>query len=207
MRRIILTLCIPALLFITSCGGSEEGGIMDQMKKMKEISENAQEMEKELVEDPEASDKMFSDSFLEDLGLNVTERKISDEDWAKSMEVIDAYLALDSTDLVNMDHEKATAFFMEYGYDSLDVALNDLQRIADEARFVQDIAITIMGLQQTRLIDGKEVYLEETKEFGQKINDLGYTADDLRALETNLDYTGKALGILLILNNFQDVAV
>ena len=206
MKKILLIVLIPALIVLVSCGGGSDGeSFASQMKELKKVAENAQEMEKEMAEDPEASEMMFSDSFIEAMELNVTERKISEDEWTKSIAVIDAFLALDSAELINMDNEKASTFFIEHGYESLDAGVADIQKIADEAGFIQDVAISIMQLQQTRLIDGKETYIEESKELGQKINERGYSADDLRALETNMEYTGKAIGVLLVMKNYQAI--
>ena len=207
MKKLLVVFLIPALAFMVSCGGSDDNGVMSQMKKMKEMADNAKEMQEEMDANPEDSDKIFSESFLAQMDITNTARKVSDEDWNKVIKTIEDYNAMDSTEKADLNHETLNAFFTAHGYADLDEAEKDLERIGRLSSFLMDWAMRFATTKQIRLMDGKDAEDEKINELAAKINEDGYSKEDLRAIEENAQYSTKALKVLYEVTNFDSIKI
>ncbi len=205
MNKLILVLLIPALAFMASCGGSDDGGIMSQMSKMKEIADNAKEMQEEAEANPEESGKVFSETILSKMDLTNTERKISDAEWGKIIKTVEDYKAMDSTEKANLNHETLNAFFADHGYIDINEATEDMERLGKTSSFLMDWGMHFVALKQIRLVDGKDAEKEKIKEFATDLNESGYTKDDLKAIEENAKYSIDAIKLLYEIKNFDAV--
>ncbi len=207
MKKLLVVFLIPALAFMVSCGGSDDNGVMSQMKKMKEMADNAKEMQEEMDANPEDSDKIFSESLLAKMDITNTDRKVSDEEWNKVIKIIEDYNAMDSTEKADLNHETLNAFFTDRGYADLGEAEKDLERIGRLSSFLMDWGMHFAIIKQVRLMDGKDAEDEKIKELAAKISEDGYSKEDLRAIEENAKYSTKALKVLYEVTNFDSIKI
>jgi DNA-directed RNA polymerase specialized sigma54-like protein len=206
MKKLILVLLIPALTFMASCGGSDDGGIMSQMSKMKEIADNAKEMQEEEAEaNPEENKKVFSETILSKMDLTNTERKINDAEWSKIIKTVEDYTAMDSTEKANLNHETLNAFFTNHGYIDISEAEADLERLGKTSSFLMEWGMHFVALKQIRLVNGKEAEAEKIKELAASLNEEGYSKEDLKVIEENAKYSIDAIKILYEIQNFDAI--
>lgn len=204
MKKLILIILIPALSFMVSCGGSDGDGIMSQMKKMKEVADNAQEMQKEMEADPESQDKMFPESTLSKMDL-AQERMISDEEWARVQKTVNAFTEMDSTQLAGLNDEKISAFYSEQGYSSTEEGQAEMKKIGELAQKLIDLGMHFVALKQVYLVDGKEAYDKKIVEYATELKNDGYSKEDLQAIEKNADLEGKALVLFFTLESYNEI--
>ncbi len=195
MKKLLLIVLIPALSFMVSCGGSDDDGFLSQMKKMKKVADNAQEMQKEMEANPEEQDVIFKESLLKQMDLKATDRLIPDEVWERVQKTTDDFLAMDSATVADMNSESLNTFFVDHGYENTNAAYEELERIGKLAEFTMGAAIQAAALMQTRLVDGKEGYDKAVKEYADKLNEEGYSADDLRIIEKNAKLEANAMAV------------
>ena len=205
MKKLILVLLIPALAFMASCGGSDDEGIMSQMSKMKEIADNAKEMQEEAEANPEENDKIFSETILSKMDLTGTERKISDAEWNKVIKIVEDFTAMDSSEKANLNHETLNSFFTDHGYIDISEATTDLERLGKTSSFLMDWGMHFVALKQIRLVDGKDAENEKIKELTADLNESGYTKEDLKAIEENAKYSVDAIKFLYEMKNFDAI--
>ena len=209
MKKILLVLLIPALAFMTSCGGSDEDGFMSQMKKMKEVADNAKEMQEEMDANPEDQDVIFSNSLLERMDVKNTDQVISDEDWTRIKSTIGDFSAMDSAQIAELNHTTLNTFFIEHGYENTDIAVDDMERFGKLSEFMLNAGIHRLAIMQTQLIDGKEGADIEVGKFADMINEYGYSIDDLKLIEENAEIEAKAVALrytIEIINNKEEIA-
>jgi hypothetical protein len=205
MKKLLFYVLIPALTFMVSCGGGDNNdSMLSQMKQMKKMADNAKEMQDEAAENPEENNGLFSEKLIKDMELSLTDRKITDEEWARLDKLMSGLIDMDSTEAAQMDRVQLEAYFVENGYPDIDSAKADILRIAQVSDFTQKAMYSIMTLKQTYLVDGKEEYLKKAKEIGQKIDKRGWSADDLRAINNNMETIGKAMGTLLLIETYEN---
>ncbi|MCK5857187.1 MAG: hypothetical protein KAG64_06840 [Bacteroidales bacterium] len=203
MKKILLVLLIPALAFMSSCGGSDDGGIMSQMNKMKEISQNAEEMQEEMGADD--SDKVFSKAILAKMDIVTTERKISDEEWNQVIKTIDDFLSMDSIKQANLNHQTINTFFTEHGYANADEGKQELEKIGFLSQFMIEWGMHFVAIKQIQLMDGKDAANQKLTEYTVDINNDGYSKEDLVVIEKNVDYTAKALSVFYTIDNYATI--
>jgi hypothetical protein len=204
----ILTLLIFSL-FLLSCGGNSNKSEVDEaiekaggsaeevnemQKKVKDMADRAKEMEEE-------DDAILSDKNIELLGLTATERKISDDTWEKASALAETFKAIPNEELRDLNHTELEQMILDAGFDDVETAKAELQKVVDSRDHNIGIIYKIGGLKTTMLIDGEEEYEKEMKELGGKINKIGYTADDLKALDENVKITVPIAELLYKLNN------
>ncbi len=205
MKKILFCLMFPALMFFGSCGGGDNSdSLLNQMKQVKKMADNAKEMQNEEEENPEENTGLFSEKLIKDMELSLTDRKITDEDWARIDKLMSGLIDMDSADAAQMDRVKLEAYFVENGYPDIDSAKADVKRFAEVSDFTQKAMYSIMTLKQIRLVNGKDEYLKEAKEIGKKIDARGWSADDLRAINKNMETIGKAMGTLLLIETYEN---
>jgi len=197
MKKLLFVLLIPALTLMTSCGGSDDDGILSQMKKMKEMADNVKEMQKEIEANPEEQDVVFKESLLKQLNLTATDRLIPDEVWERVRKTTDDFLAMDSVQLAEMNRETLNTFFVDHGYSDTQSANEELERIGQLAEFTVGAAIQSAVLMQERIVNGDEGYEKALKEYADALNKDGYSADDLRVIEKNADLSANAMAVRL----------
>ena len=199
--------------FISSCGGGSDksyaeklaekaaekaGDNAEEIDKMqdevKEMAERAEEMEKE-------DDALLSDKNIEMLGLTATERKWSDETWEKAKVLAAAYKEIPTEELREMDTEKIEKMILDAGFEDIETAKVELQKVADSRDHNIGISMDIGSLKTVKLIDGEEAYEKEMKELGEEINEHGYTAEDLKVMDENVKMTVSIIELLYRLNN------
>lgn len=195
MKKLLLIVLIPALSFMVSCGGSDDDGFMSQMKKMKEVADNAKEMQEEMEANPEEQDVIFKESLLKQMDLKATGQSVPDEVWDRVQTTTDDFLALDSATVADMNSESLNTFFVDHGYANTDAAYEELEQIGKLAEFTLGAAVHVAAMMQTRLIDGKEGYDKAVKEFADELNEKGYSADDLRLFEKNAKLEANAMAV------------
>jgi len=205
MRKLILVVLIPTLGFLISCGGSDDGGIMSQMKKMKEVADNAKEMQKEEEEHPEDSKVIFSENRLSKMDIPATGQKISNEVWERVQKTVDDFAAMDSTSKANLNREKVEEFYKAHGYASIDEAEEELTEIGKLSQSLIGWAMHFVGIKQVRLIDGKEAADEKMDEFAKTLKDAGYSKEDLKKIEQNADLEAKAFAMLLTMQAYKQI--
>ncbi|MCB2194441.1 MAG: hypothetical protein KQH79_01200 [Bacteroidetes bacterium] len=204
----ILTLLLFSLLF-WSCGGNSEKSVVDEAiekaggsaAEVKEMQKNVKEMAERAKEMEEEDDAILSDKNLELLGLTATERKISDDTWEKANTLAEAYKAKPNEELRDLTNEDLEQMIMDAGFNDIETAKNELEKVVKSRDHDIGIISKIGGLKTTKLIDGEEEYEKEMKELGDKINEIGYTADDLKALDENVKITVPIAEFLYRLNN------
>jgi len=205
MKKLILAILIPALGFLISCGGSDDGGIMSQMKKMKEVADNAKEMQKEEKQHPEDTKKIFTEHRLSEMDIPATGQKISDEVWERVQKTVDDFAAMDSATKANLNHEKVAEFYKAHGYANIDEAEKELKQIGSLNQTLIEWAMHFAGIKQVRLIDGKEAADKALEEFANKLKEAGYSKEDLKKIEQNVDIEAKALAMLFTLEAYKQI--
>jgi len=203
MKKLLLMFLIPALSFMASCGGSDGDGIMSQMKQLKKVADNAKEMQKEIEANPEDQDKIFTDNLLDAMHLTASGRLITDEEWEQASKAIDSFLNLDSAQMSKLNAEIINEIFVNEGYDNMEQGIAEFEKLAKLSSFVQGSFISFMELQVIRLMEGKEAYEKQAKLEGEKINEMGYSPNDLRAIEKYAEYPVKAVLVLTLINNYE----
>ena len=194
---------------MTSCGGSDEDGFMSQMKKMKEVADNAKEMQEEMEANPEDQDVIFSNSLLEKMDIKNTDRVISDEDWTRIKSIIEDFSAMDSTQIAELNRTSLNIFFIEHGYENTDRAVEDMERFGKLSEFMLNAGMHRVAIMQMQLIDGKEGANTEVERFAKMINENGYSIEDLKLIEENAEIEAKALALRFtveVINNKEEIA-
>jgi len=205
MKKLLLIILIPALSFMVSCGGSDGDGIMSQMKKMKEVADNAKEMQEDMESHPEDSEALFTDHRLDQLGITNTENKISADEWSKAQKIVNDFKALDSAELVNLTHEKIAAIYSDHGYASVEEGQAEMEKIGNLSQNLIEWGMHIAATATIQMINGKEAAEKEMKEYGAKINEQGYSREDLKNMEKNTELVGEALAVFFTFQNYSAI--
>jgi hypothetical protein len=176
--------------------GVDEAEAEETMKKVQEMAEQAARMAEEEAAESAEDKETFSDKNVALLGLNVSERKISDGDWEKAIALGEKYKSLGDEEKQNLTPEKIEDMILAAGFEEIESARATLSEISDSRDVVLSVGMDMGMLQSTRLIDGDEAYEKEMKELGAKLNERGYSADDLRAMDANIQTTTVITEIL-----------
>ena len=223
MKKLTVLMVVVLSVVLWSCGGGakespeekaerrakammEKMGVdaeeFDQMTdKVKEMAENAGKIAEEEAAETEEDKETYSAKNVELLGLTVTERKISAADWEKAKTLGEAYKSLENEQLRELTPEIIEKMIMDAGFDDLESAKGSLTEIADSWDLSQSVVMSIGLLKSTRMLDGDETYKEKMKELGDKINEMGYSAEDMKAMDENTRTSAAIKEILFRLNN------
>lgn len=209
MKNLSILTLILFSIFLWSCGGNSNksavekaiekaGGsaeeVSEMQQKVKEMAERAEDIADE-------DDAIYSEKNIEMLGLTATERKISDETWERANTLAEAFKAIPTEELRDLTHEKLEQMILDAGFDDLETAKTELQKVVDARDHNIGIISNIGSLKTTLLVAGEEEYKEEMQDVGVKINEIGYTADDLKAMEKNAKVTTTITELMYRLNN------
>jgi hypothetical protein len=206
--RILAVVILSA--FIISCGGSSDGNsekenaiseLNEMQEQLKEMADQAEKIQKEEENESEEDKKIYSQKNIELLGLSVEERKIADSTWQKAKVLAENYKSLEKEELRALTPESINQMILDAGFKDLDQAKVELQKIADSRDFDISVAMKFASIHNSRMLDGEETFKKEAKELGQKINEKGYSAEDLKALDENSKITVPITEILWRLNN------
>ena len=204
----ILTLLLFSI-FLWSCGGSSNKSVVEKAiekaggsaEEVSEMQEKVKDMAERAVEVAEEDDAIYSDKNVEMLGLTATERKISDETWTKANTLAETFKAIPNEELRDLTHEKIEQMILDAGFSDIETAKTELQKVVDARDHNIGIISGIGSLKTTLIVAGEDEYKEEMQELGGKINELGYTADDLKAMDKNAKVTTTITELMYRLNN------
>lgn len=218
MKNSTLLFAISLALF-GACGGSSEkepvsssntdiakNAQLEMMKKMgasdEEINKMKESMDKvaknieEIEAEGEENDEIFSNKTIQLLGLTTTERKISNEEWENAKVLRTEWKQLTNEQLRALTISKIDEIILSTNYTELEGAKSSLKQIAECTNFITSATIKIAMLKSTRMLDGTEVYEKELKALGTKINEQGYSAEDLKLMDKNAKISGTITEII-----------
>ena len=179
-----------------------DGTEFDKMKDaVEEMAENAEKIAEEEAGETEEDKEIYSDKNVELLGLTLTDRKIPDADWEKAKTLGDNYKSMENEQLRELTPEKIEKMITDAGFDDLESAKTSLTEIADSWEVSQNVGMKIAMLKSMRIVDGDETYKEEMKELGAKVNERGYSPEDMKAMDENIKTAAAIKEILFRLNN------
>lgn len=172
-------------------GADEEAisELSEMQKDLKDVAERAEKIAEEKENETEEDKKIWSEKNIDLLGLNVEERKITESTWQKASVLADKYKALDNEQLKVLTPEEINQMIIDAGFEDLVKAKVDLKKIAESRNFNFNLATSFYSLENTRAIEGEEAYKKEANALGQKINEKGYSPEDIKAIDEHLDVT------------------
>lgn len=176
--------------------GATDEEIEEAKKAMSNIQKNLKEMEEE-----EDSGEILSDKNIELLGLTVTERKITHEEWEKAKVLKANWKELSNEELRGLTTEKIEQMMLDAGFSDMESAKTSLSNMVDARNDIVSITMDIGMNKSAQVLDGKEGFEEKMKELGGKINEKGYSAEDLMIMDKNSKVGVTAAEILFRLDN------
>ncbi len=172
--------------------GASDAEIAEMKNSMEKLAKNVEEMEAE----GEESDELLSDKTIQLLGLTTTERKISDEAWKNASVLRVAWKKLTNEELSALTLTKIEEILLSANYTDVEVAKSSLRQISEGTNFITSVTMKIAMLKSTRILDGTETYEQEMKELGAKINERGYSAEDIKLMDNSAKISGTVTEIL-----------
>jgi hypothetical protein len=190
MRKLTILLVMVISGIIGSCKCNEEATkALSEMKEtqqeLKKIATNVKKIEKEKATETEEDKEIWSEKNIELLGLNVKERKISDETWQKANKLNDVYKDMEKEDLKALTPEKINQMLLNAGFDNADSAKEELKKIAESLEFNIQILMKKGVSDSSRALSGEEAYKKELKDLGDYINKKGYSPQDIKVIDEN----------------------
>lgn len=192
MKNLGILAVVILSAFIISCGGSSDGNsekenaiseLSEMQEQLKEMADQAEKIQKEEENESEEDKKIYSQKNIELLGLKVEERKIADSTWQKAKVLAENYKTLENEQLRALTHDKINQMILDAGFTNLDSAKAEMQKIADLREFDMNVGMKFGVMHSARMIDGEEEFKKEAEELGQKINEKGYSPEDLKAID------------------------
>jgi outer membrane murein-binding lipoprotein Lpp len=206
--RILVVMVISAIIW--SCGGSsnnenkkeqKNSELSEMQERVKQMAEQAEKIQAEKENESEEDKKIWSQKNIDLFGFNVEGRKISDSTWQRAIVLANKYKSLEKEQLRALTHESINQMILDAGFTDLEVAKAEMQKIADSRDFIISLLMNYGSLESTRMIDGEEAYKTEAKEIGQKVNERGYSPEDLEFMDQNSNISVSIIELLWRLNN------
>ncbi|MCF8331157.1 MAG: hypothetical protein K9H84_01765 [Bacteroidales bacterium] len=202
MKKLAVLSITALILAFWSCGDSvdETKKQLNQVKKETEkMAEDAKDSEK--AEETEKEKETFSEETVNLLGLSVTKRMITDKEWENAKRLSEHYGNLSGEELKNMSVEDLNNMILDAGFTDLDSAKATLKKISGGRDDLLSIVMRVGRMESRKVLDGEDSFKKQMKEYGAKINEKGYSPEDLRMLEANAGATVEATKILYRLDN------